>query len=181
MPTVRRLAALAIASLACAVLMPRAAEALPIFSHEYGVTCQKCHSVIPRLNEFGMHFLAAGYRMPGITPGPAFPISVKANLLASSANQGNGPNGSGLPKAIVDEVEFLTAGLAGPRSNYFVEQYVIDGGQRGLLREAWLNYRANPWSARIPVSLLAGSMTLPVPVDPETYRESYQHLSLIHI
>jgi hypothetical protein len=31
-----------------------------------------------------------------------------------------------LPKAVVDEIELLTADVARPRGNYFVEQYLVD-------------------------------------------------------
>jgi hypothetical protein len=44
----------------------------------------------------------------------------------------------------------------------------------GLTRDAWVIDRVNPWSARVPVFAQAGSFTLPVPVDPETFRDSYQ-------
>lgn len=147
---------------------------IALFAHQYGVTCQKCHTVIPHLNDFGAHFLASGDRIPGITPGPAIPFAAKANLLLSSENQGNGPDGRGLPKAIVDEVELFTAGGIGSRGSFFVEQYAIDGGEHGLLRDAWINDRINPWNARIPLYVQAGSFTLPLPVDPETFRETYQ-------
>src|SRR5580704_9145513 len=92
---------------------PEPVSAVPIFAHQYGVSCVKCHSVIPHLNEFGAAFMASGYRIPGVKPGPAFPISAKANLVASSENQGDGPNGAGLPKQIVDEIEIFTAGGIG--------------------------------------------------------------------
>lgn len=157
---------------------PQAAPAIPIFAHEYGVTCDKCHSVIPHLNEFGAAFMASGYRIPGVQPGPAFPISSKVNLVDSSQNQGNGPNGAGLPKDIVDEVEVFTAGGLGTRASYLVEQYVVDGGMRGLTRDAWVIDRVNPWDARIPVYAQAGSFTLPLPVDPETFRDTYQGYTL---
>src|SRR5580658_5252773 len=124
---------------------PIPAPAVPLFAHQYGVTCEKCHSVIPHLNEFGAAFQAFGDRIPGVQPGPAFPISTKANLLDSSANQGDGPNGAGLPKAIVDEIELFTTGAIGTRGTYFVEQYAVDGGERGLTRDAWVNTRLNPW------------------------------------
>ncbi|HLI95788.1 MAG TPA: hypothetical protein VKT72_06845 [Candidatus Baltobacteraceae bacterium] len=145
------------------------AVAIPIFAHQYGVTCEKCHSVIPHLNAFGAAFMASGYRIPGVKPGPAFPIAAKMNLVASTENQGDG-----LPKDIVDEVETFTAGAIGDRASYFLEQYVVDGGMPGLTRDAWIIDRVNPWNSRIPVFAQAGSFTLPVPVDPETFRDSYQ-------
>jgi hypothetical protein len=150
--------------------------AIPLFAHQYGVTCEKCHTVIPHLNAFGAAFLSFGERMPGVSSGPvAVPLSAKTNLVASSQNQGSGPNGEGLPKAIVDEVELFTSATIGSRANFFVEQYVVDGGEPGLLRDAWISERANPWDARIPVYLQAGSFTLPLPVDPETFRDTYQN------
>jgi hypothetical protein len=157
---------------------PAPAPAVPLFSHQYDVTCAKCHSDIPHLNEFGAAFMASGYRIPGVQPGPAFPLAAKTNLVASSANQGSGPDGAGLPKAIVDEVELFTAGAIGTRASYLVEQYVVDGGTPGLTRDAWITDRLNPWGARIPVYVQGGSFTLPLPVDPETFRDSYAGYSL---
>jgi hypothetical protein len=118
--------------------------------------------------------LANGERFPGISAGPAFPISMKLNLVDSSQFQGEGRDGAGLPKAIVDEIELFASGTLGARANYFVEQYVIDGGTPGLLRDAWINQRVTPWNARVPVQLQVGQFTLPLPVDPETFRDTYQ-------
>jgi hypothetical protein len=160
------------------LLSVQPADAIPLFAHQYGVTCEKCHSVIPHLNEFGAAFMAAGDRIPGVKPGPAFPLSAKANLVDSTENQGSGPNGAGLPKAIVDEIELFTTGAIGDRATYFVEQYAVDGGEPGLTRDAWINDRVNPWQARLPVYAQAGSFTLPLPVDPETFRDSYAGYSL---
>src|SRR5579862_73506 len=154
--------------------LPVGARALPIFSHRYGVTCQKCHTQIPHLTSFGTYFLVNGYRMPGIAPGPAVPLAVKVNLVDSSAYQGEGPGGAGLPKAIVDEIELLSAGPIGSRASYFLEQYVVDGGQPGLLRDAWVSERLVPWDARTGFSIEGGQFTLPLPVDPETFRETYE-------
>jgi hypothetical protein len=164
--------------IACIVVVayayqPISVEAIPYFAHEYGVKCQKCHSVIPRLNDFGRQFMDNGYALPGATPQRAFPISAKINLAYSGE-----PDPSGLPKAIVDEVELLLAGKTSPRTNYFVEQYLIDGGQHGALREGWFAYRFTPEQAKIPVYLQSGSFTLPLPVDPESFRESNQHYTL---
>ncbi len=152
--------------------------AIALFAHQYGVTCQKCHTVIPHLNEFGAHFLASGDRIPGVSAGSAVPLAMKINLVDSSENQGSGPNGEGLPKAIVDEIELFTAGTIGSRGSFFFEQYVVDGGEPGALRDLWVNERLNPWNAKIPAYIQAGSFTLPLPVDPETFRETVQHYTI---
>lgn len=168
----------ALFALAMALGCPTAADALPLFAAQYGVTCAKCHTVVPHVNTFGAAFQAAGNRIPGARPGPAFPLATKLNFVGSSANQGDGPDGAGLPKATVDEIEIFAAGGFGSRASYLIEQYAVDGGMRGLTRDAWVFERLNPWEARIPLSLQAGSFTLPLPVDPETFRESYQGYTL---
>ena len=147
---------------------------IALFAHQYGVTCAKCHSVIPHLNEFGAAFMANGERFPQISSGPAVPLAVKVNVVDSSAYQGNGPNGQGLPKLIVDEVEAFTSATIGSRANFFVEQYLVDGGEPGRLRDAWVADRLNPWDSRIPLAIQGGQFTLPLPVDPETFRDTYQ-------
>jgi hypothetical protein len=161
------------AALLVLVAQPGPAEAIPYFAHEYGLKCQKCHSVIPRLNGFGQAFMDHGYTLPGTKPQSAFPISAKINLAYSSE-----PDPDGLPKAIVDEVELFLAGKASPRTNYFVEQYVVDGGEHGSLREGWFAYQLTPDQAKVPVYLQGGSFTLALPVDPESFRETSQHYTL---
>ncbi len=42
----------------------RNATAMPMFSRKLGVPCSTCHTMIPRLNETGYKFRAAGFRMP---------------------------------------------------------------------------------------------------------------------
>lgn len=158
-----RLALVAVACCLAFLLLlqrPRPAPAIPLFAHQYDVTCGKCHSVIPHLNDFGAAFMANGYRIRGIRPGPAFPLSAKINLVNSSEYQGSGLDGAGLPKAVVDEIELFTAGALGTRASYFVEQYVVDGGQPGLVRDAFIVDRSTPGQARIPVYVQAGSFTL---------------------
>ncbi len=58
---------LAAALLACAMAstpLVHTASAMPNFARKYGLGCGSCHDVVPKLNEFGWKFRAAGYRMP---------------------------------------------------------------------------------------------------------------------
>ena len=84
----------------------------------------------------------------------------------------------GLPRAVVDEIELLTAGTVGSRGNYFAEQYLIDGGVHGNLREAWFNERLTSPGSGVAFDLRAGQFTLPVPVDPESFRETAEHYAV---
>jgi hypothetical protein len=157
-------------------LCPSPAAAIPVFAHRYGFTCQVCHTEVPHLTQFGRAFLANGYRISGLKPNPAFPIAVRVELAYASGGAADPDESKAgpLPRTIVDEVEFLSGGSLGSRGSYWVEPYVVDGGEHGLVRDAWLAERATPDGARIPVTLRAGQFTLPLPLDPETFRETTQ-------
>lgn len=142
--------------------LPSPAGALPIFAHRYGLTCQACHTTVPHLNAFGRAFMGAGFRLPGAARG-AMPLAVKVNLAYSSDAE------DGLPKAVADEIEVLSGGAIGKRFNYFAEQYLVDGGTPGRTRDAWLQYNGPA------LHLRAGQFTLPLPVDPETERDTLAH------
>jgi hypothetical protein len=160
---------------AAAGLAPRPASAIPVFAHRYGLTCQACHTEVPHLTAFGEAFLANGYRMPGLKAKPAFPVAVRIQVGYSSAAS---PAEAPLPRTIVDEVEFLTGGAAGSRGSYFAEIYAVDGGRVGRARDVWAGWRATPDGARVPVTIRAGQMTLTLPLDPETFRETTDHYAI---
>lgn len=172
----RRAPVLVIALLVAAVSSAsRPACAIPVFAHRYGLTCQACHTEVPHLTAFGEDFLANGYRIPGRKAMAAFPVAVRIQLGYSSAAP---PADAPLPRTIVDEVEFLIGGSAGSRGSYFAEIYAVDGGRVGRARDVWAGWRATPGGARVPVTVRAGQMTLPLPLDPETFRETTDHYAI---
>ncbi|HXP92018.1 MAG TPA: hypothetical protein VN905_00990, partial [Candidatus Binatia bacterium] len=165
--------------LASSVLQPFPASAIPVFAHRYGVSCETCHTILPELNSFGQTFRDAGYRWPAkVDTHGTLPVSMKGNLAYSSA-----PDPTGLPKAIVDEVEFLSFGPVGSNLTYRIEQYWIDGGNIGNTRDAYVEYKSSPMNAwhgfvRPIVGLQLGQFTLPLPNDPETMRPTENHYAL---
>lgn len=161
-----------------AALAARPADAIPVFAHRYGLSCQACHTVVPHLNAFGEEFLANGYRIQGLKPKPAFPIALRVELAYASAGTTDPNTTAPLPKTIVDEVELLMGGSLGPRGSYWAEAYVVDGGFPGRPRDVWYAYRATPDGAKLPVTLRAGQFTLPLPLDPETFRETTEHYAI---
>lgn len=167
-------AVLIAALLVCA--FPTAANALPVYAHEYGFSCGQCHTVVPHLNAFGQDFLLAGFRLPRSLPSrSAFPIAVKANFAYSSAD-----DPTGLPKAIVDEVELLAGAPVTGHVSYRLEQYVVDGGVPGSTRDAWLQFTSDPnfGSSAAALRVTGGQFTLPLPVDPETQRDTLNHYAV---
>jgi hypothetical protein len=171
----RRLVAFSAVSFALAALLNGRADAIPVFAHRYNLTCQACHTVVPHLTHFGETFLANGYRIPGIKPKAAFPVAVRVEIDYASAGAADPDDIKGpLPKTIVNEVEFLTGGAVGSRGSYWLEPYAVDGGFPGLVRDAWYAERLTPDGAKVPVVFRAGQFTLPLPLDPETFRETTQ-------
>jgi len=146
------------------LLQGAAALALPVFAHRYGLSCQTCHTVVPELNEFGERFKGNGFRLPAAQN--AFPLAVKVKMAYSSESE------PGLPKAVVDEIELLAGGTAGKNLSYFVEQYIVDGAEMGLTRDAWLQFDGANFRLR------GGQFTLPLPVDVETERKTEAHYML---
>lgn len=69
-------------------------------------------------------------------------------------------------------------GSLGPRGSYWAEAYVVDGGFPGRPRDVWYAYRTTADGAHTPVTLRAGQFTLPLPLDPETFRETTLHYAI---
>lgn len=47
------------------LLVPSAPlSAIPVFAHQYDLTCTACHGAFPRLNDFDRQFQANNYRLP---------------------------------------------------------------------------------------------------------------------
>lgn len=159
------------AVIGCFLFLVAQASAIPVFAHRYGLSCQACHTEVPHLTSFGQAFLASGYRLSAPEHG-IVPVAAKANLEFSSAK-----DPTGLPKAIVDEIEVLTGGHVARRGSYFAEAYVVDGGRPGAVRDLWFAQRFGRGNGG-PFQIRTGQFTLPLPVDPETFRETSQHYAI---
>jgi hypothetical protein len=149
------------------------ASAIPVFAHRYGLSCQACHTTVPHLTAFGEIFLANGYRIRGLKPKLVFPAAVRVEINYASAGAADPDAIKGpLPKTIVNEVQLLIGGPVGARGSYWLEPYFISGGFPGVARDAWYAQRLTDDGARTPITVRAGQFTLPLPLDPETFRET---------
>ncbi len=70
---------------------PTSAWAIPAFSRKYNLYCERCHSMVPRLNAFGYSFYRAGFRLPG--PNKPLTLGSTTDLLtdvtAAHSNPGH--------------------------------------------------------------------------------------------
>jgi hypothetical protein len=159
------------AVLLCAsVLVPAHARATQQFAKETMLACSSCHTATMRLTPLGRGFRNSNLRMVRLTKdgGPA--VALRGQFAYSGE-----PDPTGLPKAIVDEIDDFLAGQIADNWTYFAEVYNVDGGRPGAAREAWVEYASA--HQRLPQSfrITAGLLPLPTPVDPESFRELNQH------
>lgn len=151
------------------LFMPVPGRATTEFARRTMLTCESCHSTGTKLNAFGQGFMLNGFKIPKLLPRGDAPFSVRGQMVYSGD-----PDPTGLPKAIVDEVDLLSAGNIGKNLNYNSEVYLLDGGRIGLARETWLEYRTRS-TQRVPIDVRAGLLVLPLPSDPERFRETNAH------
>ena len=57
-------------------LFPRVVSGVPYFARKFNKTCQSCHLFPPQLNQFGLDFVARGYRLEGVPAKSTLPFSV---------------------------------------------------------------------------------------------------------
>jgi hypothetical protein len=108
------------------------AEATPQFARTYRVDCSYCHTAPPRLNERGLRFVAAGYRLDGDERSPTIPLAVWNTVDLEWRHS------SDLVKGFPSRVELISAGPVG-RGAYFAEWRALSqsiGGNGRLLNRS---------------------------------------------
>ncbi len=118
--------------------MTSTTNAMPMFARKYGKACGTCHTTIPRLNETGYKFRAAGFRMPeeigkeqekAFELGDYFAARLQARYDTQVTNQPNGvaapnllPSGAPGPRTTTNAIsfqEFTLYPLTGSWGKYF--------------------------------------------------------------
>lgn len=79
------------AVLLLALLAPPPASAIPVYSRKYATSCATCHTIYPKLTQFGEAFRRNGYRFPGVVDSDY----IKSELipLGQEAYKKDFPNG----------------------------------------------------------------------------------------
>jgi hypothetical protein len=115
--------------------VPALAEATPQFARTYRVDCSYCHSSPPRLNERGLRFIAAGYRIEGRDDrSRTIPLAVWNTIDLEWRHSAH------LVKGFPSRVELISAGPIGrSRASYFAELRALSqsiGGDGRLLNRS---------------------------------------------
>jgi len=122
---------------------PPPARALPVFARQYGVSCNACHSIAPKLNINGLAFQANYYNWPGgrpLAPGSTLNRVPLSGLVTSTwGNNQNAPTG-----AQFQALELFAAGGFSPTTGrgggYWVDYLAgsHNGVRPSFLDGAWV-------------------------------------------
>ena len=138
-------------------------------------TCAKCHSVIPASQPVRCGVLGLRRAVSGRLVRTDSSAVVKFNLVDSSENQGDGPNGQGLPKFIVDEIEAVQQRRRSDRAQTTSSSNTSSTGPSPDYCATLGSAIASTLGTRAFQSIWrAVSSRCRCPVDPETFRDTYQ-------
>ncbi|HLV79514.1 MAG TPA: hypothetical protein VKT32_04505 [Chthonomonadaceae bacterium] len=123
-----------VAVVLCSTLLlapPAPGRAIPAFARKYHTTCARCHSVVPRLNNYGWNFKLRGFHVPGdedigFMPTPEdkhlslldqVPLAVRllGNVSGSTATGSQGAS------VLDSEIDLLMAGRLDRRTGFWAE------------------------------------------------------------
>jgi hypothetical protein len=164
----------AFAALAAVVAVRAPSDAIPAFSMQTGLQCDACHTSVRATNDLGQAYLRNDLRLPNLGTGGKPVVAVRGQFAYTSEPDSTNQ----LPKATLDELEVFLAARVTPQVSVAGQFYAVDGGQIGAIREAWAQYSTRGSFGGAPVRFTLGSITLPLPVDPETFRQTNQHYAI---
>jgi hypothetical protein len=147
--------------------------ATTLFAKQTMLSCDACHTATMALTPLGRGFRNSNFRMVRLTRSGAPAVALRGQFAYTSQ-----PDDSGLPKLILDEVDYFVAGQIADNFTYFSDVYAVDGGRNGLTREAWIEYSSPRQRSPQAYRVTAGLITLPVPLEPESFRETNEHFAI---
>jgi len=135
---------------AASIWAPEEAQAIPVFARKYGLSCNSCHTMFPRLTKMGWAFRERGFRFaPGkedmdSQAGPGknveldddaviagnFPFTVRTQLLFSGAGPVEGTTAQGNPVPVMPGHQF---GMLDGAGNNERKNWKFGTGELGLI------------------------------------------------
>jgi hypothetical protein len=158
---IRGLAASLLIGLASYLLFPASASAIPAFARQYGISCATCHAAFPRLNSFGLNFVANNYRLenwkentlqtgddmlqlPKVVP---LALRVQAYVQSHQANNMDPATGAVSDKSSWDfsspyMIKLLSSAPLSDHVSYYFAAIMSEQGANGtlFLDDAWVSH-----------------------------------------
>jgi len=128
----------------------REVSGIPAFARKYQISCQVCHSPVPRLKPYGEEFAASGYRMTEYESPRYFintgddklsllrelPLAVRIDGIASYNGGNSGRFDFGAPSG----VKLISGGELSDKLSYYFYFFMSEGGEIVGIEDAFLTY-----------------------------------------
>ena len=117
---------------ALAILSAEPAERglIPYFARRYGVNCETCHALPPKLNAFGEDFRRGGYLAADLVPRRTIPLAIWASGRLDVLP--DDPALTDRTSTYANRIELISGGrVAAPWLSYFVEWRALSLEPRG--------------------------------------------------
>lgn len=124
---------------------------IPYFARRFGLSCDQCHVLPAKTNEFGESFVSRGYRIPGVEPRSTWPFAVWASARWEDRADEDAP-------VHLNRVEVISGGELTSWLSYFLEWRTVslesqsDGTLRdrsGRFEDLFLIAQSGGWEAML--------------------------------
>lgn len=173
-----------LAALALALLLPEPASAIPAFARRYGVSCNLCHSTVPRLNAYGEAFAGNGFELvvgeePRDTIQTGDPLlrllrrldlAVRMDLFATALAPVR-RDGADIDLQLPYGVKLLSGGPLANRISYYMYFYMTERGEIAGLEDAYVQFTDIGGSG---VSAIVGQFQVSDPLFKRELRLQYE-------
>ncbi|MDT8323528.1 MAG: hypothetical protein RRA94_05425 [Bacteroidota bacterium] len=140
--------------MACGLLaaaLPREADAIPAFARKYKLSCSTCHSMVPKLKEYGEDFAGNAFTLPDAPEPPRtyvdagddqmllhrfFPIAVRFDGYVQYAERDAGEFDFQTPYG----VKLMSGGPISPHVGYYMYFYMNERGEVAGLEDAYVHF-----------------------------------------
>ncbi|MBN2071612.1 MAG: hypothetical protein JW814_09170 [Candidatus Krumholzibacteriota bacterium] len=163
------------------MLVPQQGNAIPAFARKYKISCNTCHSVIPRLKDYGDEFAANAFTIPEkenkrdyITAGDDllwlnkdFPLAARIDLFAAFDEDQRVENDLQIPWGL----KLLSGGTLYKNIGYYFYFFMSERGEVAGVEDAYIHFR-NVFNSKIDV--LAGQFQVCDPLMKRELRLTYE-------
>lgn len=133
------------------VALPREADAIPAFARKYKISCSTCHSMVPKLKEYGEEFAGNAFKLPDAPEPPRtyvdagddelllhrfFPIAVRFDGYVQYAERDAGEFDFQTPYG----VKLMSGGPVTDDIGYYMYFYMNERGEVAGLEDAYVHF-----------------------------------------
>jgi hypothetical protein len=180
----RKLNTTLLAALVLPLLMPEPAAAIPAFARKYGVSCNLCHSTVPRLNAYGEQFAGNGFELvigeaPRDTMETGDPLlrlirrldfalrmdlfgTMEAPIRRDAAN---------IDLQMPYGIKLLSGGVLAEKISYYMYFYMTERGEVAGLEDAYVQFTDVAGSG---ISAIVGQFQVSDPLFKRELRLQYE-------